>query len=77
MGKIKPQMKGLWFLNLGGFYMVFFRCKDGTEVELIFNDEGEFVMFGDNVSKEDADKAEEEIHEAVRNFAISLLKERM
>lgn len=41
----------------------FWKCKDGTMVEMIFDNQGEFVRFGDDVKKEDAEKATKEILE--------------
>lgn len=43
--------------------MGFYKCKDGTMVEMIFDNLGNFVRFGDDVKKEDADRAEKEIRE--------------
>ena len=43
--------------------MGFYECKDGTMVELIFDDKGDFVKFGEGVKKEDAEKAKKEIVE--------------
>ena len=41
--------------------MGLWECKDGTMVEMIFDEEGKFVKFGDDISKENAEKAENEI----------------
>ena len=36
--------------------MGYWQCKDGAKVELIFDDNGDFVRFGDDVKQEDAEK---------------------
>lgn len=41
--------------------MRLWKCKNGTMIEMIFNEHGDFVKFGDNVSKRDAEKAKKEI----------------
>lgn len=46
--------------------MGFWQCKDGTMVEMIYNDNLEFERFGDNVSNEDAEKAKKEIAEWIK-----------
>ena len=38
------------------FIMGVFVCKDGTKVELIFDDEGNFEKFGDEATEEDKEK---------------------
>jgi len=43
--------------------MGFWKCKDGTMVEMLFDYEGNFVKFADNVRKEDEEKATKEILE--------------
>jgi len=43
--------------------MGFWQCKDGTMVEMIFYDIGDFAKFGDEVKDEDAMKATKEIME--------------
>ncbi len=43
--------------------MGFWECKDGTMVEMIFDDNGKFVKFGDNVKVEDIKKVKKEIKE--------------
>lgn len=35
--------------------MGFYELKDGTTVEMIFDELGNFVRFGDDVKKEDVD----------------------
>ncbi|MFL0198308.1 hypothetical protein ACJDU8_22490 [Clostridium sp. WILCCON 0269] len=44
--------------------MGFWKCNDGTEVEMIFDERGHFVKFGDDVTRENAEKAKQEIVEA-------------
>lgn len=36
--------------------MGLWKCNDGTMVEMIFNEQGDFVKFGDDVSEKDAEK---------------------
>jgi len=48
--------------------MGFWKCKDGAMVEMIFDEEGNFVKFGNGVKKEDAEKAEKEILEWQKEF---------
>ena len=48
--------------------MGFWQCKDGTMVEMIFDEEGNFVKFGNGVKKEDAEKATKEILEWQKEF---------
>ncbi len=41
--------------------MRLWKCKNGTMVEMIFNEQDDFVKFGDDVSEKDAEKAKKEI----------------
>ena len=41
--------------------MRLWKCKNGTMVEMIFSEQGDFVKFGDDVSDRDAEKAKKEI----------------
>lgn len=48
--------------------MGFWECKDGTMVEMIFNKEGKFIKFGNDVTEENAEKCKKEIIEANKNL---------
>lgn len=41
--------------------MGFWKCKDGTMVEMLFDNEGNFIKFAGDVKKEDKEKATKEI----------------
>ncbi|WP_055667535.1 hypothetical protein [Desnuesiella massiliensis] len=41
--------------------------NDGTMVEMIFNEQGDFLKFGDDVSEKDAEKAKKEINFYMKN----------
>lgn len=45
--------------------MGFWQCNDGTMVEMIFDDEGKFLRFGDGTSEESAEKAKKEIFQSI------------
>lgn len=48
--------------------MGYWKCDDGTKVEIIFDEQGEFIKFGDDATKEDIEKAKQEIIEANKNL---------
>ena len=50
--------------------MGFWKCKDGTEVEMIFNEQGQFVKFGDDVKEEDVEKAKNEINAEQKELSM-------
>lgn len=52
--------------------MGFYKLKDGKMIELIYDNEGKFIRFGDigDVSDEEAEKIKEEINEDLRNQNI-------
>jgi hypothetical protein len=41
--------------------MGFWQLENGTMVEMVFDEEGKFIKFGDDVTEENAEKAREEI----------------
>lgn len=49
-------------------FMGIWKCNDGTEVEMIFNNDGDFEKFGEGVTDENADKAKKEIYESMKNL---------
>lgn len=48
----------------------FWKRKDGTMVELIFDDNGRFVKFGGDISEEEAETIKKEIYESLREQNI-------
>lgn len=44
-----------------GLKMGFWECNDGTMVEMIFSENGDFVKFGEDVTAEIAEKVQKEI----------------
>ena len=41
--------------------MGFWKLNNGKEVEMIFDDDGKFIRFGDNVSDQDKESVTEEL----------------
>jgi|GEM_PF-3216385 len=47
--------------------MRLWKCKNETMIEMIFNEQGDSVKFGDDVSEKDAEKAKKEINFHMKN----------
>jgi hypothetical protein len=48
-------------------------CKDGTMVEIIFDEEGKFVKFGDGVTEENAEKVKQEIASTMMRKHVQII----